>query len=348
MVANKTFIFKKVPTGFPVPGEHLVVETRSFDLSAVPAGGLVVEVLSASLDPYLRGRMREAHIPSYFPAFNLNEAVENNTIARVLSSDDEGYKAGDVVRASLPLAEYAVVPAEKLPKVTKIDNPCGLSLDLFLGPLGMPGLTAYSSLYKIGRPKKGETIFVSSAAGAVGQVVGQIAKREGLTVIGSVGSDEKLDFILNELGCFDAGFNYKKEKPVDALKRLAPQGLDIYYENVGGEHLEAALAHMNVRGRIVVCGMIEGYNKPMEEHYGVRNLGEFLPKRLSMAGFLVGDEEFGPAYAEDHRRDVQKWIADGSFRPTLHITRGIENGPEGLLEIFQGKNFGKAVLKIKE
>ncbi|RYP06657.1 hypothetical protein DL764_003041 [Monosporascus ibericus] len=348
MVANKSIIFKKVPTGLPVPGEHLVLETRPFDLSAVPTGGLVVEVISASLDPYQRGRMREAHIPSYFPAFTLNEVVENTTIARVLSSDDEGYKAGDVVRAFLPFAEYAAVPAEKLPNVEKIDNPCGLSLDLFLGPLGMPGLTAYSSLHKLGKPEKGETIFVSSAAGAVGQVVGQIAKREGLTVVGSVGSDEKLDFILNELGCFDAGFNYKKEKPVNALKRLAPQGLDIYYENVGGEHLEAAVEHMNIRGRIVVAGMIEGYNKPMEERYGVRNLLEFFAKRLTMAGFIVGDEDFGPAYAEEHRREVQKWIVDGSFRPKLHITRGIENAPEGLLEIFQGKNFGKAVLKIKE
>ncbi|RYP63504.1 hypothetical protein DL771_009249 [Monosporascus sp. 5C6A] len=327
MVSNKTIDFKKIPTGLPVPEEDLVLESRPFDHSA---------------------SRPEAHIPSYAPAFTLNEAVDNSTMARVLSSYDEGYNAGDVVGALLPFAEYAVIPAEKLPSVTKMDNPCGLSLDLFLGPLWMPGRTAYSSLHKIGKPKKGETIFVSSAAGAVGQVVGQVAKREGLTVIGSVGSDEKLDFILNELGCFDAGFNYKKEKPVDALKRLASQGLDIYYENVGGEHLEAALECMNIRGRIVVSGMIKGYNKPMEERYGVRNLSEVFAKRLSMTNFIVSDEDFGPAYAEDHRRDVQKWIADGSVRPKLHITRGIENAPEGLLEIFQGKNFGKAVLKIKE
>ncbi len=137
----------------------------------------------------------------------------------------------------------------------KIDNPYGLPLGHFLGVLGMPGLTAYSALYRIGQPKAGETIFVSSAAGAVGQLVGQLAKREGLTVIGSVGSQAKLDFIINELG-FDGGFNYKNEKPNDALDRLAPNGLDIYFENVGGEQLDAALAHMNVGGRIPVCGMV--------------------------------------------------------------------------------------------
>ncbi len=388
MVDNKTVVFKKIPTGLPVPGEHLVVESQPFDLEAVPSGGLIVETLSISLDPYLRFRMRDADIPSYTPAFALNKAADNNTVSRVLRSDSEGYKKGDILIAYLPFAEFVAIPAEQLPKVTKIDNPYGLSPDLFLGPLGMPGLTAYSSLHKIGQPKKGEIIFVSSAAGAVGQVVGQIAKREGLTVIGSVGSDEKLAFILNELG-FDGGFNYKKERPLDALKRLAPQGLDIYFENVGGEHLEAAIAQMNNRGRIIVCGMvsiispfsttfmhprtcitsldiskqssdlqrwmltkssrqIEGYNKPLEERYGVRNLQEIFAKRLAMAGFIVFDDDFGPAYTEEHQRNVQKWIADGSFPAKLHITRGIENTPESLLEIFQGNNFGKAVLKVKD
>ena len=255
MVDNKTVIFKKIPKHEPVPGEYITLETRLFDLDAVPSGGVIVEILSISLDPYLRYRMRDPDVPSFVPPFTLNEPFENSAIARVLKSDNEAYTKGELLCGVLPFAQYAAIPADKLPSMTKINNPHGLSPDLFLGPLGMPGLTAYSSLHRIGRPQKGETLFVSSAAGAVGQVVGQIAKREGLTVIGSVGSDEKLDFITKELG-FDGGFNYKKEKPMDALKRLAPQGLDIYYENVGGEHLEAAIENMKWYGRIVVCGMV--------------------------------------------------------------------------------------------
>ncbi|KAI1209525.1 NAD(P)-binding protein [Annulohypoxylon truncatum] len=347
MVANKTLIFKKVPTGLPKPGEDLVVEERPIDLDAVPTGGIVVEVLSLSLDPYLRSRMREASVPSYKPAFPLNEPIENDAVARVLKSDNAKFRAGDVLRIFLPFAEYVAVTPERLQGAVKLENPYNLPLDTYLGPLGMPGLTAFSSLYKIGQPKRGETIFVSSAAGAVGSLVGQLAKREGLTVIGSVGSDEKLDFILHELG-FDSGFNYKKERPWDALGRLAPKGIDIYFENVGGAHLEAALRHLRERGRVVVCGMIEGYNTPLEQRYGVRNLLEIFAKRLTIAGFLVGDEDFGPAYAEKHQENVQKWLADGSVKARLHVTRGIENGARGLVEIFQGKNFGKAVLKIKE
>lgn len=258
VVDNKTVIFKKIPTGLPVPGEHLTVENRPIDLDAVPVGGMIVEVLSISLDPYLRFRMREAHIPSYTPAFKLDEAADNDTISRVLKSDNATYQKGDLLYAYLPFAEYAALSAEQTQKATKLDNPFGLAPDLFLGPLGMPGLTAYSGLHQIGHLKKGETIFISSAAGAVGQVAGQIAKREGLTVIGSVGSDEKLDYVIKESG-FDAAFNYKKEKPLGALRRLAPKGIDIYFENVGGEHLEAAIECLNLKGRIVVCGFVSTF-----------------------------------------------------------------------------------------
>jgi NADPH-dependent curcumin reductase CurA len=256
MTQNKTLIFKKIPTGMPVPGEHLVVEDRPIDLNeAPPSGGLVVQVLYASYDPYLRGKMRDAKVPSYTPAFELNGPITNDTVAKVLKSDNPDYKEGEVVVAYLPIAEYVRVTKDMMAGVRKVENPYNLDLSYFIGPLGMPGLTAYSALHEIGKPKKGETIFVSSAAGAVGQVVGQVAKREGLKVIGSVGSDAKLDFITKELG-FDGGFNYKKEKPLDALKRLATDGVDIYFENVGAEHLEAALECMNDHGRIPACGMV--------------------------------------------------------------------------------------------
>ncbi|KAI1770543.1 hypothetical protein F4818DRAFT_259262 [Hypoxylon cercidicola] len=250
MTVNKTLVYKKIPDGFPVPGEHLAVEDRPIDLA------------------------------------------------------------------------------------------------MFLGPLGMPGLTAYAGLHKIGKPKKGETVFVSSAAGAVGQVVGQIAKSEGLKVVGSVGSDEKLDYIIKELG-FDGGFNYKKESPFDALPRIAPEGIDIYFENVGGEHLEAALNNMNTHGRIPVCGMISGYNQPADQRYGVKGLINLIAKLLTMQGFLVGQPEFGPAYFAEHQKNVQKWIVDGSFKAKLDVTEGIDKAAEGFVAMLKGDNFGKAVLKIR-
>jgi NADPH-dependent curcumin reductase CurA len=255
MAPSKTLVYKQVPKGLPVPGQDLVIETREVDLENPPKGGLVVKVLYASFDPYLRPKMRDPSIQSYSPAFMPNDPIVNDTVSKVLKSDSPDFQEGDIIKVYGPLAEYAVVKDPKAQRALKVQNPHNLDLAVFTGALGMPGLTAWSSLHRIGKPKKGETIFVSSAAGAVGQLVGQIAKKEGLTVIGSVGSDEKLDFIVNELG-FDAGFNYKKEKPGAALKRLAPQGIDIYYENVGGEHLEAALDNMNVFGRIVACGMV--------------------------------------------------------------------------------------------
>lgn len=255
MAPNKTLVFKKIPTGVPVAGEHLAVEDQPIDIDTPPKNGLVLEVLYASFDPYMRGKMRDASVESYAPAFELGKGMENTVVATVLKSDNPEYREGETVQAFVPIAQYARIEDVKAAQLQKINNPHNLDVALFLGPLGMPGLTAWSSLYKIGKPKKGETIFVSSAAGAVGQVVGQVAKREGLTVIGSVGSDAKLEFITKELG-FDAGFNYKKESPFDALKRLAPDGIDIYYENVGGDHLEAALENMKFNGRIPICGMV--------------------------------------------------------------------------------------------
>ena len=254
MAPNKSLVYKKIPTGMPVPGEHLAVEDVPIDIDTAPKGGLVLSILYASYDPYMRGKMRDPSIKSYAPAFELNKPMANSVIAKVHKSDNSEFPEGEIVLAFVGIGQWARVEDPKANMVRKINNPHNLDLALFLGPLGMPGLTAWSGLHKIGKPKKGETIFISSAAGAVGQIVGQIAKREGLHVIGSVGSDEKLEFI-KELG-YDSGFVYKKESPHDALKRLAPDGIDIYFENVGGEHLEAALENMKKGGRIPICGMV--------------------------------------------------------------------------------------------
>lgn len=247
----------------------------------------------------------------------------------------------------LSTEEYTSVPKESAESFQKIDNEYKLDPANFVGALGMPGLTAYSSLYEIGQPKKGETIFISAASGAVGAIVGQIAKHEGLKVIGSVGTDEKLDYITEELG-FDGGFNYKKEEPSKALQRLAPDGIDIYYENVGGIQLEAALDAMNNFGRIVACGMISEYNKAKTERYGIKNTMFIVSKRITFRGFIVGDKDFGPKYFAERNKNISKWLADGTFKAKLSIVDGIDNGPEGFVGMLEGKNFGKTVLKIAD
>ncbi|KAL4785867.1 hypothetical protein BJX76DRAFT_149722 [Aspergillus varians] len=345
MATNKALIFKKIPQGYPVPGEHLDVAPASYDANApAPADGVFLKSLYTSFDPYMRGRMRSAEVKSYSPPFLLNEPIESATIAKVVRSNNDSYKEGDIIIGRLPIQEYIAVGGGELSsRIRALENPLDIKdTRVFLGALGMPGLTAYSSLYEIGQPKKGETIFVSAASGAVGQLVGQLAKHEGLKVIGSVGSDEKLDYILNDLG-FDGGFNYKKEKPTDALSRLAPDGIDIYYENVGGEHLEAALQAMNNFGRVVVCGMISQYNSAP---YPIKNISAVLTKRLTMRGFIVNDAGMGDKYTKEHQENVQKWIKDGSFKTLIHETEGIDNAAEGLIGIFHGKNLGKAVLKF--
>lgn len=223
MTQNKALVFKKIPTGFPVPGEHLVTEAVA-DCTIVPVNGVILQSLYASFDPYMRPRMRPMEVKSYTPAFELNKPIDSAAIARVQQSKNPKFQEGDMVIGHLPVQQFNALNELQVASLRHLDNPLDISdLRVSLGALGMPGLTAYSSLFEIGKPKKGETIFVSAASGAVGQIVGQLARHEGLRVIGSVGSDEKLDYIINELN-FDGGFNYKKESPGDALSRLAPDG----------------------------------------------------------------------------------------------------------------------------
>jgi NADPH-dependent curcumin reductase CurA len=349
MVQNKAFVFKAVPRELPVPGRDLTVEGHEFDLNqSPPAGGIITKNLYASFDPYMRGRMRPVETKSYSPAYTLGKPVTAYSIAKVLKSDNPKFKEGETITGLIPIEEYSVIPKEVTEvSLRKVENPYNLDLKLFIGALGMPGLTAYSSLYEIAKPRKGETIFVSAASGAVGQIVGQLAKHEGLRVIGSVGSDDKLDFITSALN-FDGGFNYKKEKPAEALKRLAPNGIDIYYENVGGEQLEAALDALNDFGRIVACGMVSQYSASNTEKYGIKNLTNVVGKRLTMRGFIVSDADMGPKYAGQHGEFVAKWLKEGSMKAKTSVTEGIDNAPEGFVGMLQGKNFGKAVLKIAD
>ncbi|KAF2491240.1 NAD(P)-binding protein [Lophium mytilinum] len=350
MVQNKGLIFKNVPNGWPKPGHDLVVEARDFDLDqSLPEGGVVVKNHYLSFDPYQRGRMRAPDTPSYSPPFKLGEPITNRGISTVVSSSTPDFKKGDVVvgNAIIGTEEYSVLTAEHTKLVKKLDNPLGLDPKIFLGALGMPGLTAWSSFYAIGEPKKGESILVSAASGAVGQIVGQLAKHEGLKVYGSVGDDAKLKYILEELG-FDGGFNYKKETPGDALARLAPDGIDIYYENVGGVQLEAALNAMKPFGRIIACGMISQYNLPPKEWYGIKNTMMIVAKRVKFQGFIVGDDNMGPKYTKEHQEKLQQWIKDGSFKVKFSETVGIDNAVDGFIGMLEGKNFGKSVMVISE
>ena len=224
MAICKSLVLARNPTEFPVPGEHLIITSTEIDLDAPPPpGGLLIKTNYISYDPYQRGRMRPAG-SGYVAGYVLNQPLDNNAISTVISSSSHRFKAGDVVIGNAKFSSYEVISEERASKpqteggFSILSNPLGLDPKLFLGALGMSGLTAYSSFYEIGKPKKGEVLFVSAASGAVGQIVGQLAKREGLVVIGSVGSEEKLNFIKEELG-FDGGFNYKSEKPAEALKR---------------------------------------------------------------------------------------------------------------------------------
>lgn len=346
---NPALIYKKVPEGEPVAGQDLAVENVDSVPSEAPEGGVLAQVYYASLDPYLRGLMRDPKIESYFPAYETDKPIRVISLVKVLKSSASGFSEGDTLRINGPVQRYITIDSESLKAATKLEDKIDdSSLDVrnYLGSLGMPGLTAYGSFYEIGKPKKGETIFISSAAGAVGQVVGQLAKHEGLTVIGSVGSDDKLKYITEELK-FDSGFNYKKEKPIDALKRLAPDGIDIYFENVGAEHLDAALTSLNKFGRIIACGMIAEYNaKSDDEKYGHKNLMLIVGKQLTMRGFLVAeDPTIGPKHKEEHISNVRKWLKDGSFVSKIHEW-DISEGAEAFVGMLRGENFGKAVLKV--
>ncbi|KKK23353.1 hypothetical protein ARAM_002156 [Aspergillus rambellii] len=363
MVQNKTLVFANVPQGLPVAGKDLTIENRPIDLNApLPPGSVLAKTLHISFDPYLRHRLIHPHAVTEFPHIPLNEPIPNTGIVKVLAAApaspeaeaeaeaEAPFPVGAILRGMVPIQEYVVLGAADLPQFERIANPLALDLRYFLGPLGMPGLTAYSAFYEIAQPKPGETLFVSAASGAVGQIVCQLAKREGLRVIGSVGSEEKRALLVDRVGV-DHAFNYRSvgsENVREELRRLAPDGIDIYYDNVGGEQLEAAIYELNHRGRIVACGYASQYQKPAEQRYGVRNTGLVVGKCLTWRGLSVFEPEFGPKYGEEHLKRVQEWIQNGSIKPILDVTKGIDHAAEGLVRLFTGENIGKAVLDLSQ
>ncbi|KAK7207414.1 hypothetical protein BZA70DRAFT_264787 [Myxozyma melibiosi] len=348
-IENKSVIFKSVPVGYPT-ADNLPVVSSTIPASA-PEGGLLIKVLTISLDPYMRGRMRDASKKSYSPAFPLDQPTAGFGVSKVLDSAVAGFAKDDLVVSPVTNhAQYMAVPAALVGTFKKVTNPYNFPLSYFVGVLGMPGLTAYTSLeYVVGPLKAGETILVSAAAGAVGQIVGQIAKKRGLKVYGTVGSDEKVKYLTDKLG-FDDAWNYKTETDcVAAINKHIPQGIDIFFDNVGGDLLDAVLVTANDFARIACCGQISQYNAKPEELYGYKNLMEIVTRRLKLQGFIVGDlvqqhpDVLGKFFAE-----VSGYLHDGSFVYQEDVVEGLENFADAFVGLLKGKNFGKLVIKVAD
>jgi NADPH-dependent curcumin reductase CurA len=322
------------PVGLPAEKDF---ELSQVTVGEVGAGQLLVQNVYMSVDPYMRGRMLERK--SYVPPFEIGKALEGAAVGRVLESNNDKFKKGDYVQSFLGWREYFVSDGSGLTKVDASLAP----VQAYLGVLGMTGMTAYFGLLKHGTPKAGETVFVSAASGAVGAIVCQVAKLKGCRVVGSAGSDAKVDWLINEVG-IDAAMNYKKEKNLTRkLHELCPEGIDVYFENVGGAHFEAALEVMNDFGRVAMCGMISQYNEILPPK-GPANLAQVIGKRIRIQGFIVSDHmgEMNAFYA-----DMAKWLSDGKIKYKETIIDGIENAPKAFIGLFTGDNFGKMLVRMK-
>lgn len=332
MTTSKEIRLKSRPVGVP--------QASNFELASVtlpdPAPGEVqVRNHWMTVDPYMRGRMND--MASYVPPFQLGEVMQGGAVGEVVASNDPAFKAGDPVQSFLGWREAFNAPAAAVQKL----ETHGLPPEAFLGVAGMPGMTAYIGLLKIAALKDGDVVFVSAAAGAVGQVVCQIAKLKGHTVIGSAGGAEKVAY-LKELGV-DHVIDYKAESDLTAaLMRAAPSGIDVYFENVGGAHMEAALMAARPFGRFALCGMISQYNAT-DLGPGVRGLIMAVGKQLRLEGFIVSSNM---DMQEAFIRDMSAWIAQGKVKWRETIEDGIENAPAAFLKLFKGENLGKMLVKL--
>ena len=323
------------PKGMPVATDWSLTE------EAVPEpheGEVVVQVRYVSLDPAMRGWMN-AGTRSYMPPVGLGEVMRAGGVGRVVESKSPRFAVGDHVYGTLGAQLYAIAPAHHL---TKID-PDAAPLPTYLGTLGMTGMTAYFGLLDVGRPQPGDTVVVSAAAGAVGMVVGQIARIGGARVIGIAGGAEKCRWIVEELG-FHAAIDYKSQGVLAGLREHCPHGLDVYFDNVGGAVLDAALGHLARRARVVICGAISQYNAETAIAGPAKYLS-LLVSRATMAGFVVFDyhDRFDEA-----RRRLAAWMRAGQLHTREEIVHGLDNFPDALLRLFRGENSGKLVLQVAE
>jgi NADPH-dependent curcumin reductase CurA len=333
MNTTRTINLKNRPTGKP---ELTDFDFTTSEIPELKEGEVLVSAKYVSVDPYLRGRMRDA--PSYIPPFELNKPIASGIIAEVLESKTGKFSKGDYVSGLLEWKETQVAKADGLIKV----DPDKAPLSAYLGVLGMTGLTAYLGLTEIGKPKKGETLLVSGAAGAVGSVVGQIGKILGLRVVGIAGTDEKVKMLKSEFG-FDEAINYKTtENMVEAIATACPDGVDVYFDNVGGAISEAALFNINKFSRTINCGAISVYNNTeLPKSVSVQPI--LIQKSSSMQGFVIFD------FADKHPEGVgqlAEWYGQGKLKSEETIKEGFENIPQAFLNLFDGKNKGKMVVKV--
>lgn len=332
-LVSKEIRLKSRPNGMP-KAENF--ELASTDVRQPAAGEVLVRNIWMSVDPYMRGRMMDRE--SYVPPFQIGEALQGGALGQVVESKSDKLKVGDYVQSMWGWREYETNKAETFQKV----DPSLAPLQAYLGTLGMPGMTAYAGLFKIGEMKDGDAVFVSAASGAVGQIVCQLAKAHGCYVVGSAGSDEKCNWLVKEAG-IDKAINYKTCGDLNkAVADAFPKGIDVYFENVGGAHLEAAINNMKQFGRLALCGMISQYNDTTPSP-GPSNIMLAVGKSLKLQGFIVSNHfDLLPAFLAE----MAPLIKSGKMKWQETIENGIENAPKAFLNLFTGSNTGKMLVKI--
>ncbi len=333
---NRQITLAARPVGYPKESDFKLVETS---IPTPEDGQVLLKTIYLSVDPYMRGRMNQTR--SYAPNVQFNEVMVGGVIAQIVASKHTDFQVGDIVNANIGWQEYGVSGGEGLRKI----DPSIAPISTGVGILGMPGLTAYFGLLEVGKLQEGETVFVSGAAGAVGSVVGQIAQIKGCRVIGSAGSDEKIAYIVDELG-FDAAFNYKNVKDYQAkLAELCPDGIDVYFDNVGGRITDAVFPNLRVKGRVIICGQISQYNLENPET-GPRFLWHLITQRARIEGFLVFD------YVDRHAEalvQMAAWLKQGKLKYRETIAEGgIEHAPAAFISMLKGGNIGKQLVKIAD
>ena len=331
---NRIFVLDSRPHGMPTKEQFRMKEEP---IPAAAEEEVVVRSLYISVDPYMRGRMNDG--PSYIPSFEVGKAITGGAVGQVISSRSGKLRDGDIVSGMWGWQEYAAVKADDLQRI----DPDQAQVSTALGVLGMPGLTAYFGLLDIGKPESGETVVVSGAAGAVGTIVGQIAKLQGCRVVGIAGSEDKLNYLKNDLG-FDAVVNYKSDAFGSELKEACPDGVDIYFDNVGGPVSDAVIGLLNQNARIPLCGQISLYNLDKADE-GPRIQPQLLVKRALIKGFIVGDyeEQFPEGIVQ-----LARWLQAEKLQYTETVLDGFERLPEAFLGLFEGSNTGKLLVKTGE
>lgn len=333
---NRQILLAARPVGEPKASDFNLVET---DIPVPGDGDVLCRTIHLSLDPYMRGRMNATK--SYADPVEIGAVMEGGTVSRVISSKNESFDEGDIVVARTGWQDFAAIPGTQLRKV----DPTLAPISTAVGVLGMPGMTAYTGLLNIGKPQPGETVVVAAASGAVGAIVGQIAKIKGCKVVGLAGSPEKCDYVTNELG-FDACVNHRDSDLAEQLSQACGDGIDVYFENVGGVVWEAVLPLFNMRARVPVCGLISHYNAtslPGAPNRVPELMFKVLTHRLTLRGFIVRDYD---DQQEEFLSNTANWIKDGKIRYREDFVDGLEKAPEALIGLLKGNNFGKLVVRV--